>query len=197
MDSRIRKNRVINMLEKYDKKLLKYFLDNGPDKLKKKLAVEDNDLWKVVFDYLVFEKNAVKVCFKKNTNYIHSIFAEKGPSHMRKAFRLEGPKYEQTWEEVLDFIGIARGAIFEYVRNDSNRYKDLIRNGKAEQIRTELGLNKLKYNGIWEEILDLLLECVSFENFSYSMFEQGLRFFSNMYNAGRTHRSVKKTNEIR
>ena len=185
------------MLEKYDKKLLKYFLDNGPNKLKKKLAVEDNELWRLVFNYLVFEKNAVRICFKKNTNYIHSVFAEKGPIHMRKAFKLNDPKYELIWEEVLDFIGIARGALFEYVRNDSNRYKDLIRNGKAEQIRTELGLNKLKYNGVWEDILDLLLESVSFENFSHSMFEQGLRFFSNMYNTGRTHRSVKKTNEIR
>lgn len=196
MHSRIRKNRIVNMLEKYDKKLLQYYLNNGPEKLKEKLEVGDNDVWQIIFNYLVFEKDAVRVCFKKNTNYMHSIFAEKGPKHMRRAFQLEGPKYDLIWEELLDFIGIARGALFEYVRNDSNRYQDLIRKGKAEQIRTELGLNKLKYNNVWEEILDLLLECVSFDNFTYSMFEHGLRFFTNMYNTGRIHRSVKKFNEI-
>lgn len=187
----------MNMLEKYDKKLLKLYLNEGPASLKKRLEIKDNDLWKIVFDFLVFEKNAVKICTKKNANYIHSIFADKGPNHIKKAFYLDDSKYESVFEEVIDFIGIARGAIYEYVRNNSYYFQDLIRNGKAEQIRTELGLSKLKYNGVWEEVLDILLECVSFENFTYSMFEQGLRFFTNMYNTGRTHRSVKKTNEIR
>ena len=187
----------MTMLEKYDKKLLKYYLDNGPEKLKETLDVGDNELWQIVIDYLIFEKKAVKICYKKNTNYIHSVFAEKGPKHMREAFKLEGSKYDQIWEEALDFIGIAHGALFEYVRNSSNHFKELIRNGKAEQIRKELGLSKLKYNDIWEEVLDLLLECVSFDNFTYNMFEHGLRFFTNMYNTGRTHRSVKKFNAFR
>jgi hypothetical protein len=185
------------MVEKYDKKLLKYYLDHGPEKLKEKLDVGDNDVWQIVFDYLVFEKNVVKVCIKKNINYIHSVFAEKGPAHMRKTFKLDDSKYDFVWEEVIDFIGIAHGALFEYVRNNSNKYKELIKEGKASSIRFELGLNKHKYNDVWEQVLDLLLECVSFENFNYSMFEHGLRFFTNMYNTGRTHRSVKKINEIR
>lgn len=185
------------MLEKYDKKLLKLYLNEGPANLKKRLEIRDAELWQIVFDYLVFEKNAVKVCTKKNTNYIHNIFAEKGPNHIKKALYLDDSKYESTFEEVLDFIGIARGAIYEYVRNNSHYFQDLIRNGKAEQIRTELGLSKLKYDGVWEEILDILLESVSFTNFTHSMFEQGLRFLTNMYNAGRTHRSVKSSNEIR
>jgi len=197
MSSPIRRNRIINMLEKYDKKLLQFYLNRGPAKLKKRLAIKDNDTWRIVFDYLVFEKNAVKVCTKKNANYIHSVFAEKGPNHIKKAFYLDHIKYESTFEEVMDFIGIAKGAIYEYVRNNSHHFKDLIRNGKTEGIRTELGLNKLKYDGVWEEILDILLESVSFDNFTHSMFEQGLRFFTNMYNTGRTHRSVKKINEIR
>lgn len=187
----------MNMLEKYDEKLLKFYLNEGPAKLKKRLEIRDDELWRIVFDYLIFEKNAVNVCTKKNTNYIHSIFAEKGPNHIKKAFYLDNSKYESTFEEILDFIGIARGAIYEYVRNNSHYFQDLIRNGKAERIRIELGLEKLKYDGVWEEVLDILLECVSFKNFTYSMFEQGLRFFTNMYNTGRTHRSVKNSNEIR
>lgn len=197
MDSRIRKNRVINMLEKYDKKLLNYYLNNGPERLKQAIDVGDNELWQIIFDFLVFEKNAVRICFKRNSNYIQSIFAEKGPKHMRAAFKLNDSKYDQVWEEFLDFIGIARGALFEYVRNESNHFKDKIKSGKAEEIRTELGLNKLKYSNVWEEVLDLLLECVSFENFNFNMYEHGLRFFTNMYNTGRKHRSVKKVNEIR
>ncbi len=194
MDSRIQKNRIITLIEKYDNKLLNFYLDNGPYELKKKVDIGNEEVWKLIFDYLMYEKDAVKVCVKKNSNYIKDIFINKGPEFLREAFNIEDTKYDDIWEFVMDFIGISHGALFEYVNKESLKFKSLIRNGKAGKIRDSLYLNKKKYNKVWEEILDLLLECISFDNFTCNQFEQGIRFFTNMYNNGREHRSLRKFN---
>lgn len=194
MESRIKKTRIISLIEKYDKKILQFYLKNGPIELKKKLDIGDEEVWQIVFDYLMFEKEAVKVCVKKNSDYINKIFVNKGPVFLRNSFNIADSKYNDVWEFVMDFIGISHGAIYEYVNKDSLKFKSLIRNGKAGKIRKILYLNKRKYNKVWEEILDLLLECISFDNFTYNQFEQGLRFFTNLYNNGRQHRSLKNFN---
>jgi len=194
MDSRIKRNRIIAMLERYDKKLLKYYLDNGPYELKKKLDIGNEEVWSIVFDYLMYEKDAVRICIKKNTEFIRDLFAQKGPAFIRKSFCIESSKYDDIWEFVVDYIGISHGALFEYVNKESFNYKSMIRNGKATKIRNSLCLQKKKYNNVWEEILDLLLECISFSNFTHNQFEQGIRFFTNLYNNGRKHRSLRSFN---
>lgn len=191
MDSRIQKTRIIKLIEKFDKKLLKFYLENGPIELKKKLDIGSDEVWQIVFEYLMYEKEAVKVCVKKNTEYIKQIFINKGPEFLRNSFNITDSKYDDVWEFVMDFIGISHGAIFEYVNKDSIKFKSLIRNGKAGKIRDCLYLTRKKYNKVWEEILDLLLECISFDNFTHAQFEQGIRFFTNLYNNGRQHRSLK------
>ncbi|MFC1810565.1 hypothetical protein ACFLZH_03635 [Patescibacteria group bacterium] len=190
MDSRIKKNRIIKMIEKYDKKILKYYLDNGPYELKKKLDVGNEEIWKIIFDYLVYEKDAVKICVKKNSEYVRDIFINKGPKALRKSFYLDSPEYDDIWQYIMDYIGIASGAIYVYVNKNASYYQNLIRNGKASQIRKSLELQKPKYDSVWEDILDILLECISFTNFTHCQFEQGIRFFTNLYNSGRKHRSL-------
>ncbi len=194
MESRIQKNRIISLIEKFDKKILQFYLENGPRELKKKLDIGNEEVWQIVFDYLMFEKEAVKVCVKKNADYIKEIFVNKGPEFLRNSFNIMDSKYDDVWEYVMDFIGVSHGAIYEFVNKDSLRLKSLIRNGKAGEIREILYLNKRKYNKVWEEILDLLLECISFDNFTYNQFEQGLRFFTNLYNNGRKHRGLRSFN---
>lgn len=194
MESRIQKNRIISLIEKFDKKILKFYLENGPRELKKKLDIGNEEVWQIVFDHLMFEKEAVKVCIKRNPDYIKEIFINKGPEFLRNSFNIMDSKYDDVWEYVMDFIGVSHGAIYEHVSKDSLRLKSLIRNGKAGKIRELLYLNKRKYNKVWEEILDLLLECISFDNFTYNQFEQGLRFFTNLYNNGRKHRGLRSFN---
>lgn len=195
MESRQRKTRILSMLEKYDKKLLRFYLNNGPIELKKRLDIGSEEVWRIVFDYLMFEKNAIQVCIGNNPNYIYDIFANKGPEFLRKAFKLENCRYDEIWQYVVDYIGISRGALFSYVNKESSTYKNLILNGKTTEIRKKLQIDFKKYDKIWEEVLDILLECISFHNFTFSQFEQGLRFFTNMYNSGRKHRSLNTKNE--
>ena len=192
MHSRILKYRIYAMLDQYEQKILDYYLKHGPLALKQKLDIKDDDIWTTVFDYLIFEKEAVKFCVRKYSDYVHALFKEHGPMALRENFLIDAKKYDDAWQYVMEFIGISRGAIFEYVTEHKNEFKDLIYKGETSQIRNMLLLNGKNYNRIWEEILDLLLECVSFENINYSMFDHGLKLFSNFYNTGRKHRSIKR-----
>lgn len=192
MDSRLLKYRLFAILDRFESKLLNFYLKKGPLALRDKLDLKCNDkLWKVVFDYLVFEKEAVKFCTRKYPDYTYSLFCEKGPDFLRKSFLIEDKEYNDAWEYVLDYIGISRGALYEYVNNNKNQFKEFIYKGNATKIRDELGLTRKKYDRVWEEILDLLLECVTLENMNISMYEHGLKLFSNLYNVGRVHRSIR------
>ncbi|MFC1655901.1 hypothetical protein ACFL3C_03465 [Patescibacteria group bacterium] len=191
MNSPARRERIFKLLKRFDKKLVKFYLDEGPYELRKKLDIKEDDLWKMVFDYLLYEKNIVKTCVKQNAEYIHEMFADKGPEMIRKSFRLMENEYEDQWEYVMDYIGISRGSVYEYVSNNVSDLRSLIYHGKATKIREMLLLNKAKYDKVWEDILDLLLESVSTDAYTYSMFEQGIRMFSNLYNNGREHRSIR------
>ena len=119
-----------------------------------------------------------------------NLLINKGPKELRKAFSLDSAEYAEIWEYVMDYLGIASGAIYAHVNKNASHYQDLIRKGKASKIRKTLELEKPKYDAVWEEILDILLECISFTNFSHSQFEQGIRLFTNLYNSGRKHRSL-------
>ena len=192
MDSRLLKYRLFALMDKFEDKLINFYMLKGPSALRDKLDLNNNEnLWKVVFDYLVFEKEAVKFCTRKFPDYTYSLFCQNGPESLRKSFQIESKEYNDAWEYVLDYVGISKGALYEYVNNNKNYFKGLIYSGNPTQIREELGLTRKKYDKVWEEILDLLLECVSLENMNISMYEHGLKLFSNLYNVGRAHRSLR------
>ena len=152
MFSRAKRNRIYNLLRAYDGKLTKIYLEEGPDTLKKKLNIESEDVWKLIFEYLIFEKNIVKQCVRRNPEYIHKIFAERGPDFLRHAFQIADERYDDIWEYVMDYIGISRGAIYEYITSRVVELKGDIYNGKIEGIRIKLGLQNIKYDRAWEEI---------------------------------------------
>lgn len=193
MKSRHERTKLYVILEKYEDKLINRYLEYGPDELRKKLNVESDGLWEVIFDYLVFEKEVVKHCVRNSSAYIHNLFVEKGPVLMRKAFSLENEKYDDIWEYVMDYIGVSRGALYEYVTENAAKYRDKISSGKCMSLRDELCVKKNKYERVWGEILDILLHAVSTEAFTHSAFEHGLGLFSKLYNQGRIQRSLNSS----
>ena len=193
MNSRHKRNRLYSMLNKYDERLIYNYLEYGPDGLREKLGVESDYLWEVIFDYLVFEKEVVKYCARNSSAYIHDLFAEHGPLAIRRAFNLMDEKYEDVWEYLMDYIGVSRGAIYEYVTENALKYRDKIYNGQGMSLRAELCLQKTKYDYVWNEILDILLHAVSTNAFTHSAFEHGLGLFSKLYNQGRVQRSLRSS----
>ncbi|MBN1494559.1 hypothetical protein JW911_02340 [Candidatus Peregrinibacteria bacterium] len=191
MHSQTFKTRIYLMLDKHKDKVMDFYIKNGPYALRKKLNINDDNLWDIVFDYLVIEKEAVKYCVRVHSNYISGLYKSIGPAMLRQNFCIQDEKYNDIWEYVTDYIGISKGAIYDHISENKEKYNQLIYSGRASQIRKEFGLERNKYNQVWEEILDLLLECVSIENFNFGMFDHGLKMFSNFYNIGRKHRGLK------
>ncbi|MBD3156417.1 hypothetical protein GF369_01180 [Candidatus Peregrinibacteria bacterium] len=191
MHSRHKRNKVYSMLHRYDDKLISHYLEHGPEGLRTTLGITSDRLWDVIFDYLVFEKEVVKYCTRNNSAYIHSLFAEHGPRAIRSAFQLNGDKYEDIWEYVMDYIGISRGALYEYVSEKSSLYREHIYRGECLSLRKDLAIEKDKYEHVWGEVLDLLLNAVSTDAFTHSAFEHGLHLFSTLYNRGRKQRSLR------
>jgi hypothetical protein len=193
MNSRHERSRLYSILDKYDDKLINKYIEYGPDGLREKLGVESDRLWEVIFDYLVFEKEVVKYCVRNNRAYVHNLFVEKGPSLMRKAFSLQDSKYDDVWENIMDYIGISGGALYEYVTENASKYRGKIYNGQCLSLRDELCIQKGKYENVWGEILDVLLNAVSTDVFTHSAFEHGIGFFSKLYNQGRIQRSLRSS----
>ncbi len=191
MRSRHKQNKLYSMLHRYDNKLVSNYLEHGPDGVRNMLGITSDRLWEVVFDYLVFEKEVVKHCARNNSPYIHALFAEHGPCAIRSAFQLTGEKYEDVWEYVMDYIGISRGALYEYVTEKSSLYRKQIYSGECLSLRKDLLIEKDKYEHVWGEVLDLLLNAVSTHAFTHSAFEHGLNLFSTLYNRGRKQRSLR------
>jgi hypothetical protein len=195
MNSRLKKHRIYTLLKRFDEKLLEYYLNEGPQELRRKLNVKSDGQWRFIMQYLVYEKDAVKLCVRKNTAYIHNFFAEHGPNVLRKVFDINHNNFDEAWEYVIDYLGVSRGALYEYITNNPAEFKKLVYNGESSKIRSILNIEKEKYNRVWNEILDILLESVTTEKFSFSYFEQGIRMFTSFYNKGRNHRSLKSFNE--
>jgi len=192
MKSRHERSKLYAILDKYDEKLVNKYIEYGPDGLREKLGVDSDKLWEVIFDYLVFEKEVVKLCVRNNSAYVHNLFVEKGPSLMRKAFSLQSSKYDDVWEYIMDYIGVSRGALYEYVTENAAKYRDKISRGECKSLRDELCIKNNKYERVWGEILDVLLNAVSTKAFTHSAFEHGIGLFSKLYNQGRVQRSLKR-----
>jgi len=163
MNSRHKRRKFYSILNKYDDKLIRNYLEYGPDGLRRKLDVKSDELWEIIFDYLVFEKEVVRYCVRNNSVYIHDLFVEHGPVAIKKAFSLMNDKYE-----------------------DEKIYQ-----GKSSYIRKDLCIEKNKYEHVWGEVLDILLNVVATQAFTYSAFEHGISLFSKLYNQGRVQRSLR------
>jgi len=121
---------------------------------------------------------------------IVDFYVTHGPVELRKKLNISN---NDVWEIIIDYIGISHGAMQKFIKNNLMNFKEMIYHGKAGEIRSMFFLDKPKYNVVWEEILDFLLEEISIENFSYNTYEHSLNMFSNIYNQGRIHRKLKKS----
>ncbi len=63
--------------------------------------------------------------------------------------------------------------------------------GKAKNLRRELALDAVKYDGLWQEILELLQEAFCNKAYDEKMFDKGIQAFVLMMNSVREHRSLR------
>lgn len=184
------------LIERYAKgkedDLIDRFVGDGPTKIMEELDLSE-DSWKVIFDYLVFEKNLLFKCVTRNVDFFIDEYIKYGISHVREIFGAVDEKYDMVFEAVFDFIVISNDALYMHVMEHRDRYTTALKARGADFVRKVLGVWPEKYSENWQKVLDLLLHAVCDAIFSETTYEHGLVAFSRIFNNVREHRPIYKS----
>lgn len=171
--------------------LTEVFIKEGPERLRQAMNFDNEKDWEELFDYLVTKQGVIKKCVLNYMDFFKEIVEKKGPYALRRIFKIESGKYDLDFEEVFDLVAVSTGALYEYVNNNKVVLAGRIQSGESLKLRYELGIEKKKYDGLWVEILDMLMNAVCEKYYDIRTFEHGITAFSNLINSLRTHRSLR------
>lgn len=171
--------------------LTETFIKEGPDKLKTMMGFEDESDWEELFDYLVARKGVLKKTVMNYMDFFSGLVEDKGPQAMRKIFRIEKEKYDDDFEEIFDLAAISTGAIYNFVKANRVELAGRVKRGEARLLRVELGIKNRKYDGLWFEILDLLMNAVCDGYSTERDIENGLTALCSLMNKTRAQRSIR------
>ncbi len=88
--------------------LVRSFMELGPDGLRKNLDVSLED-FKVIFDYLVFNCDLLKVCMYGNLAFLRQKYMKHGVNHVREMLGVLDEEYDEIWRDAYEVLskGIA------------------------------------------------------------------------------------------
>lgn len=178
-------------LDAREVQLMETFIQEGPDSLRQKLGISTDAVWMQIFDRLIFQKGVVKHCVLKFLPYFKHLVSEHGPAVLRSVFGIENRKYDQIFEHVFDFVAVGHNALYDHVYQNRHDYAQLIRKGDAKNLRSKLCVEAKRYDGLWQELLEILMKATCEELYSESVYDRGLTAFSMIMNQTRTHRSLR------
>ncbi len=184
------KEKLDYFLHKKADKLIRIFIESGPDALKETLGISDDEQWTYIFDYLIFSKDVIRKCVERFKPFFIASVREKGPMILRYIFRIEEAKYDAVFQTLQDAIGIEEGALYDFIFIHRRVLARLIMKGDAHFLRQELGLLDRKYEEMWQQTLSILQEAVCTHVYDASLVERGLQTFDMIMNTNRIHRSL-------
>lgn len=170
--------------------LLEVFILQGPAYLKKALKVYSNQEWQLFFDYLVLEKKVFSQCIRLFPEFFVDFMVQKGPKVLSKALQVSQSKYNGIFEGILDYIGIAQGALYKHVENHIAVYAKMIREGKGSLLRNRLCLQSANYDSVWYEIVELIQDEICTKVMDERIVEQALKSWTLMVNTTRFPRGL-------
>jgi|GEM_PF-948749 len=171
--------------------LMQTFIQEGPVALRAKLGVDSDVVWLQIFDRMIFQKGVVKHCVLQFLPFFKHLVNEHGPLMLRTVFQIESAKYDSVFEHIFDFVAVAHNSLYEHVYQNRHDYAQLIRKGEAKNLRTKLCVEAKRYDGLWQELLEVLMRATCEELYSESTFERGLQAFSLIMNQVRPQRSLR------
>lgn len=183
-------------IENREQVVVEGFVQLGPDELRKALEVEEGERWQEVFDYLVLHTGVIKHCVRKYMDFFYDFMVDRGPMVLRWAFEIEDSKYDHVFQEIFDLVAIGKGALYEHIEKNKHVYVMMVREGKADHLRAELGLAHKRYGHVWAEIVESLLEAVSHEFYDEKAVDQGIQLFDALMNSLRQHRSLRSNEKM-
>ncbi len=154
---------IVERLEGKEERLLKMFIQHGPEALRENLNVPNDFVWTVVFDHLVFNLDVLKRCVEIFFPFFQEYVLKNGPQALRELFGIQDARYDGVFEKLVDDLIIARGLLFEHVHRHVNAYLKALKEGRGSDIRFQLGLANEKYQPLWEEVVDFLLDAFTRE----------------------------------
>lgn len=178
-------------LDAREVQLMETFIQEGPESLRQKLGISSDAVWMQIFDRLIFQKGVVKHCVLKFLPYFKHLVSEHGPAVLRSVFSIEDGKYDQVFENVFDFVAVGHNALYDHVYQNRHDYAQLIRKGNAKDLRSKLCVEAKRYDGLWQELLEILMKATCEELYSESVYDRGLTAFSMIMNQTRTQRSLR------
>ncbi len=165
-------------LEGHEDRLMTLFIQQGPQALRQNLGAKSDYIWTIVFDYLVFNHDVLKRCVQMFLPFFKDFVKKNGPVALRGIFGIESSIYDSVFEKMLDDLVIAEGLLLEHVYANIDQYVTLIRAGKGSEIRSMLGLVDQKYDRLWKDVLDFLLDGLLRENMKSKQKEQTQSFLN-------------------
>lgn len=136
------------------------FMERGPKFLCNYLGFESvrSKEWQIVFDYFVLEKNVLFALVKRYDEHFQQLYENFGPLKIREILGIKLKKYDFIWLPIHDLIGVAKGSLAKYVFNNRFSLSKEMKVYGSERVRDNLGIVSQKYDQVWKEILDLLLD---------------------------------------
>jgi hypothetical protein len=168
------------LLEKQEEYLMTTFIQQGPEVLRKNMGITTDSDWQLVFDRLVFADDILKKCVMNFMPFFKAMVAEHGPSVLRKIFEIDVAKYDSVFEKLMDLVSVSEGALYDHVFRNSEKFLELIRAGKADDLRKQLCLEGDKYESLWIEILELLYDSINSQIQSESLQDKNVELLLNM-----------------
>lgn len=183
-------------LAKREQLLDETFMRLGPDGLKMLLKVDSDDDWNRVYEHLVLNRGIVRKCVIQYMDFFYDLVVEKGPMSLRKAFNIEDKQYDDVFEGIFDLVAISKGSLMEYVRRNKRSLTRSVLRGNGAGLRRALCLDGNRYNSMWMEVLEILMNSVCIRYYDERMVDQGLMAFTNMMNSVRTQRSLRSFSKM-
>lgn len=182
------------VLERYyygrEEFIIRRYLVEGPDVLVSSLGL-NADEWAVIFEKLVFEHNILYKCVINSLDFFVDLFIRYGNDHLRKILNVRSSSYDGAWyEQVFDLVAVSNEGLKFHVLENKSKYTGLLVSGRGDELRAKFGILGLRYNGLWEEVLDILLNSACEEIFSGRSFDHAISAFCRSYSSSRAHRKI-------
>ncbi len=147
----------------HEERLMTLFIQQGPQALRTMLQVPNDYVWSVVFDHLVFNLDVLKRCVDMFFPFFRDYVLKNGPLALREVFGIADSRYDAVFEKLVDDMVIARGLFFEHIDAHTADYLAALQKGQGSDIRSQLGIVPSKYDPLWKEVVNFLLDAFTRE----------------------------------
>lgn len=97
---------IRQFLQNHGDVVFEYYLNNGFDALARGLSIYNDYQRKILFDYLMLDRNALLECIRRNKKFFVNMIAEGKGDSIRPMLGITARKYAKLWREALDLLSL-------------------------------------------------------------------------------------------